>query len=826
MAARLLQYPSDMRIDVDRAAQPNHAKSSLETAVDRSYRVKDGASIIAHDTLVSELPHRSVLRKLFRKLMRTDAELDAFCLDYFPEAHGYFADGMNRLSKVNLLLELTEPAAVLEGLRKWCKDTKSTKESQNWHKTINQALVAPESEEGQRRAELREKLEALYLQRERQRMFGKDFSQIDVQIVAIKRKQRQSPKLQEGEVLDDRYRLIEVIGKGGFGRVWQAFDRKERQLVAIKVLHVDQGDDPRRIERFIRGARQMKALEHRNIVRVLGGPAEYHGFHYFVMDYLPGGDLSQAVTTLAIDRAGALRAILAIGDALAYAHARHLIHRDIKPQNILLDGQGGARLTDFDLVWAADTTGGTATGFLGTHVYVAPEQAEDAKSVDERADVYALAMTTLYVLHGRSLPLHAVYKRALFIDGLECSEQARALLRQATAIEADDRPGSVAAYCRELSRCFASLLLPPLPAQPASSPRKELSEPMPAAVARSVGHSPDAVSRQAMAPEQRVRRISNPVLVALFGTLMLGGLGGSTMLVQSQQKQSNQEELSKRILEADSAIADRRWADAITTSDFVLSSPAASAMMREEASSRRARAESEGKTLVTYEQFLSSGDNYDHAVELYLKIPVESVYHSSARENYDKLFPLFVETHLKAAEDARAVGRCSDFHGEIKAILDIDPKQIKALATNDRPCSDKVVLSKNATQVASAAPEHHRTPRPVRESSTVATLETPQSTPPLDVSAAEADQILVNAQTEYVNGNFAQAVAIAKPVQHINPTRAWRIIGAAACKMRKTKLVSEAFKHLDSASRQYLVYSCQREGITNTSGSQFRINER
>ncbi len=490
---------------------------------------------------------------LLRKLVRTDSELNALCLDYFPDASGHFADGMNRLSKVNLLLELTEPADVLAGLRKWCKDT------QDSHTAVDQALAEREPEEAQRRSELREKLEDLYLLREQQRLLGQDLSQLDSQIVAIKRKQRQSPQLQEGEVLDDRYRLIEVIGRGGFGRVWQAFDRTDRRLVAVKVLHVDQGDDPRRSERFIRGARQMKALEHPHIVRVLDGPAEYHGFHYFVMDYLSGGDLAQAVTALSIDRQGALRAILAIGDALAYAHERHLIHRDIKPQNILLDGQGNARLTDFDLVRAADTTGGTATGFLGTHVYVAPEQAEDAKSVDERADLYALAMTTLFVLHGRSLPLHAVYKRALFIDALNCSEPARALLRQATAIEADDRPASVAVYCRELTRCFADLLVRALPVQPAALLRTELPDVLPEG---------DVAQYRAMAldgdrpPERRtwsadysyaggantgrelgprsssLGRFVSPVLLSMAGVLALAVTGLVVGLVLYPQRQS------------------------------------------------------------------------------------------------------------------------------------------------------------------------------------------------------------------------------------------------------------------------------------------------
>lgn len=91
-----------------------------------------------------------------------------------------------------------------------------------------------------------------------------------------------------------------------------------------------------------------------------------------------------------------------------------------------------------------------------------------------------------------------------------------------------------------------------------------------------------------------------------------------------------------------------------------------------------------------------------------------------------------------------------------------------------------------------------------------------------EAGPSEVDETLLNAHTAYRNGNYRQAISIAKSVQHINPTRAWRIIGAAACSLLDVKLASEAFKHLDLASRQYLVYTCQHQGISN-SGSQFKL---
>lgn len=482
-------------------------------------------------------PRRPVLRKLLQALTRTDADFDAFCIDYFSQVHARFAQGMDRPSKVNLLLELTEPTDVLKRLCEQYRHDQAALE------VINRHMSERETEAAQRAWELREELERLYIEREQRRLIGKDTASLDANIVAVKRLQRQSPQLQEGEVLADRYRLLEVIGKGGFARVWQAFDRESCRLVAVKVLHRESGDDARRLERFLRGAREMKELEHPNIVRVLDDPAEYNGFHYFVMDYLPGGDLFQAISNGVIVQAAALKTILSVGSALEYAHRSHLIHRDVKPHNILLDGCGGARLTDFDLVWAADTTGGTRTGFLGTHIYVAPEQAENAKFVDARADIYSLGMTTLFVLHGKSLPQRALYQRALFIDELPCDEPLKALLRQATAIDPDDRPVSISAFCRELSHALVGN--PPWQPATQDSTITQLTESNAVSVAKPLPPSTPVVLSKVASPLEpfrkrvskgasqpgRLRRWATmPALRVILLSIGIGGLGAAGIL--------------------------------------------------------------------------------------------------------------------------------------------------------------------------------------------------------------------------------------------------------------------------------------------------------
>ncbi|HEX4951992.1 MAG TPA: SUMF1/EgtB/PvdO family nonheme iron enzyme [Thermoanaerobaculia bacterium] len=296
-----------------------------------------------------------------------------------------------------------------------------------------------------RRRELEAQLEQLQIS-------GTDPTATRAELLDVRRQIRAGGQLRAGDDLAaKRYLLIAQVGRGGFATVWKAWDRKLRQFVAVKVLADDSEHGGQRRERFFRGARQMARLDHPGIVRVLEVELEDEGYHFFVMEYLPGGDLRQAVLKNKLTTEQALEAVLQAGEALDYAHRQGVIHRDIKPANILLDGEGRAKLTDFDLVRAFDTTGGTRTSTqLGTFVYAAPESMTEGKEAGIPADVYSLGMTTCFVVHGRELPASAVFNLASFREGLPCSAPLQQVLGRATALEAGERYGSVGEFLRAL----------------------------------------------------------------------------------------------------------------------------------------------------------------------------------------------------------------------------------------------------------------------------------------------------------------------------------------------------------------------------------------
>ena len=301
--------------------------------------------------------------------------------------------------------------------------------------------------------ELSERLEALYEQRADLEAEGGDLTATQAEILDLRRRLRDR-QYKAGELLGDgRYKLKKSLGHGGFAEVWRAFDRTSRKIVALKALHSQYCKDGGKRARFLRGARKMAELDHPGIVRVLGEPWNADEDCFFVMEYLPGGDLRAAARDGRLGRAAGLAAVLEIGDALAHAHARGLVHRDVKPANILLTGDGRAKLTDFDLVRAADTTGGTRTQAMGSFVYAAPEVMRDAAKADARADVFGLAMTAVFVLHGADLPVDALFDTAEFLeDEVETPDAMREVLLRGLARKPKRRTATVEAFCEELRR--------------------------------------------------------------------------------------------------------------------------------------------------------------------------------------------------------------------------------------------------------------------------------------------------------------------------------------------------------------------------------------
>jgi hypothetical protein len=173
------------------------------------------------------------------------------------------------------------------------------------------------------------------------------------------------------------------------------------------------------------------------------------------MEYVPGLDLQRTVLSGQLSREHAIKAILDIGDALHHAHNQGIIHRDVKPANILMDDKYHAKLTDFDLVYGPDTTGGTRSGMaMGTFLFAAPEQLENAKRVDHRADIYSLGMTTLFVLHGKQLPSRSFQNPAELIAKLDCGEAVRTVLLRAVAWDPAERYKKISRFCSALRLAF------------------------------------------------------------------------------------------------------------------------------------------------------------------------------------------------------------------------------------------------------------------------------------------------------------------------------------------------------------------------------------
>jgi eukaryotic-like serine/threonine-protein kinase len=167
---------------------------------------------------------------------------------------------------------------------------------------------------------------------------------------------------------------------------------------------------------------------------------------------VPGGNLRDAVLGKRVESGRLVPLILQVGEALAEAHRRQLVHRDVKPQNILLDGDGDAKLTDFDLVGAHDTTGGTRTGALGTVVYAAPECLESPQGATARADVFGLGMTAIFCLSGQDLSMATFRNPEATIAKLDCTAGVREVLARAVAWEPDCRFADASALVEAL-RC-------------------------------------------------------------------------------------------------------------------------------------------------------------------------------------------------------------------------------------------------------------------------------------------------------------------------------------------------------------------------------------
>lgn len=312
--------------------------------------------------------------------------------------------------------------------------------------------------------------------------------------------------LPSGTVLSGRYQILDLIGQGGMGAVYKALDNELDRVVAVKVIRSDLAADPKILQRFKQELILARQVTHKNVIRIfdLGTTG---AVKYITMEYVEGRDLSSLTEERRFTPEEVARIIRQVCRALDAAHAEKVIHRDLKPQNIMLDGSGRVLVMDFGLARSFEMSGLTQSGaVLGTPAYMSPEQAK-GQPVDARSDIFSLGIIFYELLTGQTpfkadtvwatllsrtqapppppaevdpsvpKPLSDIVLKCLAIPAAERYEDAAAIIADLDAWIGDSRSGAVPiAPSRE-----------PEPVSVAGAPRRKWAAPVAAVLALAFG---------------------------------------------------------------------------------------------------------------------------------------------------------------------------------------------------------------------------------------------------------------------------------------------------------------------------------------------------
>src|SRR5436305_8891355 len=207
-------------------------------------------------------------------------------------------------------------------------------------------------------------------------------------------------ELTNGTVVDGRYRVISRLGSGGMADVFLAEDQQLRRKVALKLLHRRFSEDPGFVERFRREAQAAAGLQHPNVVSVYDR-GSFDDTYYIAMEYLSGRSLKQLIRQEApLDPVRAIDVTIQILRAARFAHRRGVIHRDLKPHNVIIDDSGHAKVTDFGIARAGASDMTETGSIMGTAQYLSPEQAQ-GHAVSPGSDLYSIGVVLYELLTGR-----------------------------------------------------------------------------------------------------------------------------------------------------------------------------------------------------------------------------------------------------------------------------------------------------------------------------------------------------------------------------------------------------------------------------------------
>ena len=387
-----------------------------------------------------------------------------------------------------------------------------------------------------------------------------------------------------GTIIDGRYRVLNKIGAGGMADVYCAEDTHLGRKVALKLLHARFAQDQEFVERFRREASAAAGLQHPNVVGVYAR-GEFDGTYYIAMEYCEGRSLKEIVARTALDPARAIAITKQMLVAARFAHRRNVIHRDLKPHNVILDAEDNVKVTDFGIARAGASDITEVGAIMGTAQYLSPEQAQ-GRSVTEASDLYSIGVVLFEMLTGRApfdgdsavavalkhvnqpppspreivpeLPpeLEAVVLKALAKDPAQRYTDADSFIKDLEVVEARLRQGPVDA---ESTAVFAPLAagtaptalapVPPVAVEPPPPPPSSVDEaapPPPPAAGEEPPEEP---------PDRRRRRLA-AALVA--GVVALGVLA---FVLLGSQEQVTVPPVVGQTLEQASARVDRAGLD-------------------------------------------------------------------------------------------------------------------------------------------------------------------------------------------------------------------------------------------------------------------------
>lgn len=428
-----------------------------------------------------------------------------------------------------------------------------------------------------------------------------------------------------GQVLDGRYRVEARIAVGGMATVYRALDIRLDRVLALKVMHPALAADGAFVDRFIREAKSVARLSHPNVVQVFDQGTD-RGYVYLAMEYVAGCTLRDVLRERgALRPRAALDIVEPVLAALGAAHRAGFVHRDMKPENVLIGDDGRVKVADFGLVRAVDTVTSTTGSVLGTVSYLAPEQIEQG-TADPRVDVYACGVVLYEMLtgakpHSGDSPAQVIYKHlnddvpppSALAPGL--APELDGLVAAATARTPVLRPADAAALLGEVLRVRGTLTeeqLDALPPQALSGahdnagdrtsvlPRAMTVRPLPVdgdgeegRDVTSVLHTTDIEPPPARRGAGRSRRPRRGLLTLLAAVLVVLGVGGGVWYINSGQftkvppvLSRTQEQAEQRLKAAGLEVGGvkRAYSDTVDRGTVISTDPTAGSRVRGHAS--------------------------------------------------------------------------------------------------------------------------------------------------------------------------------------------------------------------------------------------------